>query len=153
MGEPGVKGDDHMADRPQDPYVLEDQIGYVLRLASQRHAMIFQAHTIRNLTPTQFSALLRIHEQGKCSQNRLGRLAAMDVATIKGVVDRLREKGLTLAEPDPSDKRRTIISLSEAGQALVDEMIEAGRRITAETLRPLSGSEQRNLLKILKKIS
>jgi len=28
-------------------------------------------------------------ETGPCSQNLLGRLTAMDVATIKGVIDRL----------------------------------------------------------------
>ena len=75
---------------PQDPYRLDDQAGYLLRLASQRHAAIFQSLTLEGLTPTQFSALIRISEQGQCSQNHLGRLAAMDVATIKGVADRLR---------------------------------------------------------------
>jgi hypothetical protein len=42
-----------------------------------------------NLTPTQWAALAKLTETGPCSQNQLGRLAAMDVATIKGVIDRL----------------------------------------------------------------
>ena len=134
-------------------YVLDDQVGYLLRLASQRHAAIFQAHTIEGLTATQFAALVRISEKGKCSQNHLGRLAAMDVATIKGVVDRLRDKGLTLTEPDPADKRRTLISLSPVGAALVERMQKVGRRITAETLAPLTASEQRSLNRLLRKIA
>jgi DNA-binding MarR family transcriptional regulator len=134
-------------------YRLDDQVGYLLRLASQRHATIFQARSIAGLTPTQFSALIRISEQGNCSQNRLGRLAAMDVATIKGVVDRLRQKGLIVAEPDPDDKRRTLISLSPEGVALVERMQSVGHSITSETLKPLSAAEQRALSKILRKLA
>lgn len=136
-----------------ETYNLNDQIGYLLRLANQRHAMIFQNNTMYGLTPTQFAALMRIAEHGKCSQNHLGRLAAMDVATIKGVVDRLRQKGLALAEPDPGDKRRMLISLSEKGETIVEQMRQIGRNITEETLSPLTASEQRNLIKILRKIS
>lgn len=141
------------ADHDSGPYLLDYQVGYILRLASQRHAAIFQANTIEGLTATQFAALVRLSEHGKCSQNRLGRLAAMDVATIKGVVDRLRQKGFTLTEPDPDDKRRTLISLSPEGEALVARMKEVGARITEETLAPLGPAEQRNLIRLLQKIS
>ena len=134
-------------------YKLDDQIGYLLRLANQRHAAIFQANTVEGLTRTQFAALIRIAEQGTCSQNRLGRLAAMDVATIKGVVDRLHQKGLTAATPDPRDRRRTLISLSSKGSQLLNQMIDAGHRITAETMQPLKPAEQRTLLKLLHRLS
>ena len=136
-----------------DDYRLDDQVGYILRLASQRHAAIFQSMAPKGLTPTQFSTLMRLHEQGKCSQNRLGRLASMDVATIKGVVDRLHHKGLTVAESDPNDKRRTLISLSEKGAALILPLHETGHAITAETLKPLTSSEQHTLLKLLRKLT
>ncbi|MFT7594928.1 MAG: DNA-binding MarR family transcriptional regulator [Paracoccaceae bacterium] len=136
-----------------DSYNLDDQVGYLLRLASQRHAAIFQSHTREGLTPTQFSALIRISEQGQCSQNHLGRLAAMDVATIKGVVDRLRQKGLTVTEADPNDKRRMLISLSPEGAALVKEMHKVGHAITAETLSPLTTAEKRSMARMLRKMA
>lgn len=142
-----------VADQAETDYRLDEQVGYLLRLANQRHATIFQSKTINGLTPTQFGALLRISEEGKCSQNHLGRLAAMDVATIKGVVDRLRQKGLTVAEADPNDKRRTLISLSPEGEEMVARMKEVGHEITADTLKPLTAAEQRSLIKILRKIS
>jgi MarR family transcriptional regulator, lower aerobic nicotinate degradation pathway regulator len=133
-------------------YRLEEQIGFLLRLASQRHANIFQHHSVMNLTPTQFSALIRISEVGECSQNHLGRLTAMDVATIKGVVDRLRKKDLVSLSPDPNDKRRTTIRLTEKSAAMIDQLHAIGHGITDETLRPLTENEKSRLLQILKKI-
>ena len=133
-------------------YILDDQIGYVLRLVSHRHSVIFQNHSIDSITPTQFSALVRIHENKECSQNHLGRIAGMDVATVKGVVDRLIDKGLVQSRPDPVDRRRHLVSLTETGDDILQDMVQAGKRITAETLKPLTPQEQKTLLKALKKL-
>ena len=88
-----------------DSYILESQIGFVMRRVVQRHIAIFSS-LIPDLTPTQFAALAKLCELGQASQNELGRSTSMDVATIKGVVDRLRGRGLVLAEPPAGDKRR-----------------------------------------------
>ncbi|WP_158967051.1 MarR family winged helix-turn-helix transcriptional regulator [Chachezhania sediminis] len=133
-------------------YVLDEQVGYLLRLASQRHAVIFQSH-IPDLTPTQFSTLLRISEHGQLSQNHLGRLAAMDVATIKGVVDRLKAKGLVRSLPDPNDKRRASITLTAEGEATIDRLKRDGSVITADTLAPLKPTEQKTFLALLKRLT
>ena len=124
-------------------YILDDQIGYVLRLVSHRHSVIFQNHSIDSITPTQFSALVRIHENKECSQNHLGRIAGMDVATVKGVVGRLIDKGLVQSRPDPVDRRRHLVSLTETGDDILQDMVQAGKRITAETLKPLTPQEQK----------
>ncbi len=142
-----------MTDLAEQTYILDLQIGYLLRLAYQRHATIFQKHTIENLTPTQFSALMRISEHGLVSQNHLGRLSGMDVATVKGVVDRLKAKALVELSSDPNDKRRTMISLSESGMRIIVDLKNIGHNITKESLSPLSQSEQAALIKLLKKIT
>lgn len=134
-------------------YVLEDQVGYLLRLASQRHSVIFQKHAVAGMTPTQFTTLIRVAEMGEVSQNHLGRLAAMDVATIKGVVDRLRAKDLITSRPDKVDKRRTVISLTENGNVLVSDLRSTGLLITRETLAPLTPKERVTLATLLGKIS
>jgi len=134
-------------------YKLDEQVGYLLRLASQRHAVIFQNHISQGLTPTQFSTLIRVAEEGEVSQNQLGRLAAMDIATIKGVVDRLKAKDLLQTASDPDDKRRSIISLTDTGAELMQQLREDGKAITKETLAPLTASERKTLLALLKKLS
>ena len=134
-------------------YKLDEQVGFLLRLANQRHALIFQDHTVDKLTPTQFSTLLRLSEMGRVSQNHLGRLAAMDIATTKGVVDRLKAKGLVSSKPDTTDKRRSVISLTADGKDLITSLKTAGAAITEETLSPLNLREQATLIALLKKLS
>ena len=133
-------------------YILDDQIGYLLRLANQRHSVIFQNLMTHELTPTQFSTLIRVAEAGKVSQNQLGRMAAMDIATIKGVVDRLKAKGLLETSPDLQDRRRSMISLTRAGADLIDDLQAQGLRISQETLSPLRPSEQVILLNLLRRL-
>lgn len=135
------------------PYNLDDQVGFLLRLVSQRHAAIFQARMQPDLTPMQFSALIRLAETPGCSQNRLGRLTGMDGATIKGVVDRLAAKALVALTPDPADRRRTLIALTPEGAALIAPLQDLGHRITAETLAPLTPTEQAQLLRLLRKMT
>ena len=134
-------------------YSLDEQVGYLLRLASQRHAVIFLQQISEKLTPTQFSTLMRISEGGEISQNHLGRLASMDVATVKGVVDRLKAKGLIQSRADKDDKRRSLISLSATGNALIETLKEDGARISEKTLAPLRSSERKTLINLLMKIS
>ncbi|MBV1896693.1 MAG: MarR family winged helix-turn-helix transcriptional regulator [Rhodobacteraceae bacterium] len=144
---------DSEADAKTATYRLDSQIGYLLRLASQRHANIFQHHSVLDLTPTQFAALIRVSEVGECSQNHLGRMTSMDVATIKGVVGRLQRKDLVTLRSDPKDKRRTIIALSNKAAAMIDQLHDIGEDISNETLRPLTNNEKTRLLQILEKIS
>ena len=136
-----------------DRYRLEEQVGYLLRTAQQRHTAIFTEEMPLGLTPTQFAALSKLKEVGPCSQNQLGRLTAMDVATIKGVVDRLRARHLVVTMADSTDRRRMLIDLTTTGHKTVTEAQRAGKAITERTLEMLSSRERVSLLRLLAKIS
>ncbi len=134
-------------------YVLDDQIGFLLRKAYQRNSTLFLSMVPGNLTTTQFSVMNRLAEDGPMSQNHLGRSVAMDGATTKGVVDRLIARGLLQTRRDPQDRRRHLVSLTPEGVAVIDEAVEAAIRVTEETLAPLREKERETLLKLLSKIS
>jgi MarR family transcriptional regulator, lower aerobic nicotinate degradation pathway regulator len=139
--------------RPSKPlYILDEQIGFILRQVWQRHATIFSRDIGISLTPTQWAALAKLTETGPCSQNQLGRLTAMDVATIKGVIDRLSARGLTETSPDPADGRRLLVSLTRAGQQIAEKAAPNALAISRETLAPLDAKERETLVALLSRL-
>ena len=141
-------------DRLVEGYALEEQVGHLLRRANQRHAAIFfDGLNDHQLTPTQFAALVKIGDEGEVSQNRLGRLTAMDPATILGVVKRLRERDLIDAKADSTDGRRSLWHLTDAGRRLLMHAIPRAEAITQGTLAPLAPAEQAAFLKLLRKLA
>ena len=123
-------------------YILDEQVGFLMRIAGQRHSVIFQQHVPLDLTPPQFSVLIKVLELGSCSQNELGRRTAMDVATIKGVVDRLRTRKLVTVRSDLKDKRRSVVELTEETKSYADLLKQAGLLISDLTLDPLTATER-----------
>lgn len=136
----------------EKPYVLEDQIGFRLRLANQRHLEVF-AETIPDVTPTQFATLIKLRELGVLSQNHLGRLVAMDAATTNGVITRLRKRGLVQTQASTNDLRRLDVSLTPEGQAFIAEKIGQAEKVSALTLKALTMRERETLLALLSKIA
>src|SRR5512147_502500 len=137
----------------EDCYVLDDQVGFLMRIAMQRHTSIFTSRMIEGLTQTQFAALAKLYEVGPCSQNHLGRLIYLDAATIKGVVDRLGVRGFVTALADPKDRRRRAVALTERGRDVTKAAIGVAAEITAATLAPLTEQERRVVCELLKKLS
>ena len=121
-------------------YQLDEQIGYLLRRAMQRHLAIFAA-AISEVTTTQFAVLARLAEAGPMSQNQLGRATSMDAATIKGVVDRLGRLGLVATAADPEDRRRLTVRLTAEGEELFAACRATALQVSADTLSPLSEAE------------
>jgi DNA-binding MarR family transcriptional regulator len=134
-------------------YVLDDQVGFLLRVAMQRHTSIFTTRMIEGITQTQFAALAKLAEVGPCSQNHLGRLIYLDAATIKGVVDRLGARGLLTALNDPNDRRRRAVALTDRGRQVTQSAQLVAAEITSATLAPLSAEEQRLVIKLLRKLA
>lgn len=135
-----------------DDYVLDEQPGYLLRIARRRHTLIFAKHMVEDLTGPQFSTLAKLREVGPVSQNYLGRLIYYDSATMKGVVDRLLSRGLIEIAVDPSDKRRRAIMLTKKGYQVVERATVAVRKSSQEHFSPLTDAERKTLVRLLKKI-
>ena len=153
-GEAAASGDTPIQDDPVwGDYVVEAQAGFLLRRAHQRHAALFQDMMgARELTPTQFTALIKIIGCGTVTQNRLGRLTAMDPATIQGVVRRLAARGLVARASDPEDRRTHVLRATPAGLELAREAVACATAITAATLAPLAPEERPLFLSLLRKL-
>lgn len=134
-----------------DDYRLDEQIGFKLRVANQKHLEIFTA-AMPDLTPRQFAVMAKLLEQGPLSQNHLGRQVAMDAATTKGVIERLLRKGYVHSAPSGNDRRRLEISLTGAGTAATHEATAIAKEVSARTARNLTERELQRLLALLDKL-
>ena len=135
------------------PYILDDQVGFILRQVYQRHAALFSEQLGEDITPMQWAVLAKLAELGVSSQNMLGRLTAMDVATVKGVVERLAKRGLIETNADPVDRRRLVLSLSPAGQQIYARLVDMASEVSQLTLAPLEKGERDTLLQLLARLS
>lgn len=133
-------------------YDLSEQVGFILRQVTQRHVSIFTELMGSELTPTQWAVLARLQQSGRSSQNELGRQTAMDVATVKGVVDRMIKRDLIRSSPDPDDGRRVVLELTEHGRAIVREKAPTALAVSKLTLRPLSPAQRTTLLALLRQL-
>ena len=134
-------------------YVLEEQVGFLLRCAHQRGSEIFNAVMERfAVTPTQFAALAKLDDLGSVSQNQLGRLTRMDPATVSGVVGRLIVRGFVRQSQHARDARLVLLALTPAGRTAVLEMKAAAAEVSRCTLEPLQPTEAEALLRALAKI-
>jgi DNA-binding MarR family transcriptional regulator len=85
--------------------------------------------------------------------NHLARLVAFDAATINGVLDRLRKRGYISSEPDLQDARQRVITVTNSGKNIVERAVKIAKKVTEETLTPLSARERTQLARLLTKIS
>ena len=142
---------------PQDPtadYRLEEQVGYWLRRAHQRHMGIFAAiMSDLDLTTVQFAALVKLRDMKAVTQTELGRLIGIDRATISGVVSRLEKRGLLQFKLDPLDRRSRIVALTAAGEALLDQALQRTEQVGEDTLAPINEAERTALCEMLRKLA
>jgi len=134
-------------------YDLDQQIGFRLRLAMQRHTEIFFKNMDLGLTQPQFAALARLYTAGACSQNRLGRSIALDSASIVGVISRLRARKLVSVAKNTEDRRRIVIDLTATGRTLISKAMRMASLANELTLAPLTAEQRKTLIALLGRIA
>jgi DNA-binding MarR family transcriptional regulator len=82
----------------------------------------------------------------------LVKATAVDQATIRGIVDRLKARDLISLEPDPQDRRKVICSLTDGGLRLVQETVPRAAQISELTLSKLNPAERVAVLFLLRKL-
>jgi DNA-binding MarR family transcriptional regulator len=136
-----------------DNYDFHDQIGHLLRRAYQRHVAIFQeAIPDSDLTAAQFVTLCAVREHKTCSLNEIVKTTAIDQATIRGVVDRLKTRGLVAVSADPSDGRKLLVRATSQGLTLIDRTVPFAKDVTERTYGELNPAERVALTFLLRKM-
>lgn len=146
------------ANDPRTPseqgYDFSEQVGHLLRKAYQRHTAIFQRQSCdKQLTAIQFIALCTVMERGPSSITEIVNATTIDPATIRGVIKRLKAREWVTLTTDPSDQRKVMVVITEAGESLVEDMVPIAKQISDQTMGNLNPAERIALLHLLKKMN
>src|SRR4051812_36719056 len=130
-------------------------IGRISRLArelEQRLEPVYRAH---GLEAGWHDVLATLRRNGAPFRMRPTDLTSQLMLTSSGTtkrLDRLEEAGLVTRQPDPSDRRGTLIALTDAGRARIDAVTDAHLANEAELLAALSPDERDQLAALLRKL-
>ena len=135
-------------------YDFSEQVGHLLRRAYQRHVAVFQeVIPDSRLTGAQFCVLCALRDHGPISMSEICRETAIDQATVRGIVDRLRARELVTTSADDIDRRKVIVALDSAGNAVLDEVLPVAHKISELTVGNLNPAERVALLYLLRKLA
>jgi DNA-binding MarR family transcriptional regulator len=95
----------------------------VLRRFERIHRILVEDRDCcRGLTIAQCHPLLEIDELGRTSLGDLASRLDLDPSTLSRTVENLVRQGLVQREPDSSDRRRVVLTLTAEGKRLVDDI-------------------------------
>lgn len=133
---------------------LYDMAGHLIRRLNQISVSVF-AEKMRqaglDLTPVQFSALTALQANPEVDQATLAGLIAHDRVTMGAVLERLQNKGLIERTVSPRDRRARVLSLTRAGQSVLQEVTPIVWALQDEILTGLSADEKTELLRLMRK--
>jgi DNA-binding MarR family transcriptional regulator len=80
-----------------------------------------------DLTIAQVKGLLYVASAGRTSVGELARALGTGQPAASSLIERLVQDGLVGRTEDPGDRRRAIVQLTGRGEALVEQLEQAGR--------------------------
>ncbi|MEV4495466.1 MarR family transcriptional regulator [Micromonospora arborensis] len=138
---------------PQSPAGLHTTPSWLLNQAATYAGRLigegFAAHDLRGY---HYRLLASLAEDGPASQADLGRRCGIDRSDVVAAINDLAGRGLVVRAPDPADRRRNVISSTEAGAEVARRMGETVARVQDDLLAPLSTTERAQLTRLLTRL-
>ena len=93
-------------------------------------------------------ALLEMH--GDMPMTRLADELGVALPNATGIVGRLVERGIVARADDAEDRRRVLVTLTDAGDRLIGEMEEGRRERMSRMFTQMTDDQQQRLLQSVK---
>ena len=123
------------------------------RAAARGRGLVSEALAEEDMKMWHHVVLSAVADQGPVAQAALGRSIQLDPKDLVGIINDLQDAGLVLRAPDPTDRRKNAITITENGERTLYRCAEAAWRANNELLAPLSAAERKQFLALLTRIS
>ncbi len=101
---------------------------------------------------SDFAALAALEEFGPLSQADIGRRLSLDRNDVNSVLTRLDSQDRVERHPDPANRRRNVVTLTDAGHRYLNALQHKADAVQAELLAGLDTTEQQQLQALLDKV-
>lgn len=98
-----------------------------------------------SITPLQYAALTVLERRSDLSTAALARNAFVTDQSAADMVAVLEERGLIARLPDPADRRRRVLRLTEQGAGLLDQLRDQVAEVEARMVAPLTPEQAADL--------
>ena len=105
------------------------------------------------VNPRETATLVQLRDAGAVSQQSLGCTLDIDASNLVVLLNDLELEGLIARRRDPQDRRRHLVEITEAGVALVDEVLRTAATIENEFFAVLDADERSTLLELLTRVA
>src|SRR5262245_35704261 len=106
----------------EDPPIRVDAglaLDRLLEVAARLGDTMGRGMSDRGLTRARGALLFQLYRQGPTVQRVLSRALAVSPRNITGLVDGLEADGLVARAPHPTDRRATLVALTDVGKSTV----------------------------------
>jgi DNA-binding MarR family transcriptional regulator len=99
-----------------------------------------------------YRLLATLDESGPSSQADLGRRSGIHLGDVVAALNELESAGFVSRSPDPADRRRNVVQVTDAGRTRLAELDERVTAVQDELLAPLSAEERVQLTGLLTRL-
>lgn len=122
------------------------------RVSARAHRLIGGTMAAAGGHAYHFAILAALDEFGPDSQVRIGRRCGIDQSDMHAMLNELTEQRHVARTPDPGDRRRNLITLTDAGRRRLEELDTRLTRVQHDVLNALSATERDTLIALLTRI-
>jgi DNA-binding MarR family transcriptional regulator len=131
-------------------------IGRMRRISDDFTSVLIDNYRAFGIGEGEFDVLCALRRAGDpftLPQSEIAEHTMVTAGATSKRVDRLTDAGLALRHPAADDGRGRMVSLTERGLALIDEMYPAHLAKEESLLGPLSATERKQLEALLRKLA
>jgi DNA-binding MarR family transcriptional regulator len=141
-------------DSRRAPARLRSQASWLInQVALPANRLVGEGLAGAGLRRHHYALLATLDEVGPASQADLSRRTTIDRSDMVATVNELVDLGYVERAPDPTDRRRNVVSLTSTGRRRLRQLDDLLADVQSQLLAPLSPTERTQLTVLLTRLA